>query len=839
MNLLIITDNISSKIIEDVLVDSMNLTEDEYRLVDASKPFNLQELITVHSPGVIITAGEKALNMITGKTTISRYVGKKVELDDFDVPVFPVYSPSYIEYNPSALLMFAEDIYRAYQASIGIVAEDATNQTVTIEDVLQVWDLVEHIKKTGILCFDFETKSLTDLGTFDPEFYATTLSISFQQGSSYVIPLYHKESKLSDAAIKNIVKILNPVFSDPNIIKVGQNIKFDLHVATWLGIKNIRGPFYDTMVMHHLLFVRDKHDLKSMVRWHYPKFSDYEAEVKKSTKFEDVELNTLIKYNSLDSDLTLRMYWRLLDLLLEDEKLYVLFRNLSTPLVKVLFEMEQHGMLIDKEYILDALSKVEKIIIEHEANMRSFKGVQNMQDLLDYKYEKSVIEKMEKEIQKIESKKETELKKEFKTEAAKDKQAAKLASFEHGIEAIQFRILHGRAGSTTDIDFSKAPQFNFSSPLQVSELLFGSDGFKFDTPVDPRTGQKDNSTNKENLDLIDDESGFVDALLAYRQMQKIYSTYLLSIKEKMDSNHMIHSTFNPIGTITGRISSKNPNLQNIISRTKYEVVEEMVKYVKTCFISPEGYDFYQGDYSQAELRIIAEFANETNMLKAYNSGQDLHELTAAGSRNFTLEEFKKLPEKDYKQYRFEAKAENFGFIYSMTPQGFQQYARVQYGIRLSVAQCEKKQKNFFKQYPKLLDYHRLYKAKAMKFGYVRTLFGRKVDIPDIYSVNSLKKFHAEGNAINAPIQGTAGEMTLFAVIMLKLRYPELRIVNSIHDSIIFYIPTDKVSEIVPVIKETMENLPTEEYFGKSLKLVQMKVDFESGHSWGKLEEIKL
>lgn len=138
----------------------------------------------------------------------------------------------------------------------------------------------------------------------------------------------------------------------------------------------------------------------------------------------------------------------------------------------------------------------------------------------------------------------------------------------------------------------------------------------------------------------------------------------------------------------------------------------------------------------------------------------------------------------------------------------------------------------------LLEYHKIYKAKALKFGYVRTLFGRKVDIPDIYSTNPIKKFHAEANSINSPIQGTAGEMTLFGLIMLKLRYPtNFKIVNTIHDSIKFYIPNDKLTESILLIKETMENLPTEEYFGKSLTKVTMKVDFEGGHSWGGLQEI--
>jgi DNA polymerase-1 len=335
------------------------------------------------------------------------------------------------------------------------------------------------------------------------------------------------------------------------------------------------------------------------------------------------------------------------------------------------------------------------------------------------------------------------------------------------------------------------------------------------------------------LELLTDKTGFVDNLLALRQLKKILSTYLEAILARMDRHHRIHGTFNQHGTKTGRLSSSDPNLQNIIKRTKYKKVEEAVAMVMRCFVPPARDKVVQADYSQAELRMIAHYAGEDNMLNAYNNGEDLHALTAATTLGISLDAFKKLPDDKRKRSRYEAKSTNFGFIYGMSPEGFKEYARTSYGIDVTLKQAQDRRKAFFSKYSKLPEYHKTYIAKAKKFGYVRTLFGRKVRLPEIYSNEQFKQGHAERNAINSPIQGTAGEMMIFAIALLYRRAPGLQTVNTIHDSLVYY-----GGQYNDLVKETMENLPMLEYFGRDVNTVSMAVDFEeSESSWGELKEV--
>jgi DNA polymerase-1 len=264
----------------------------------------------------------------------------------------------------------------------------------------------------------------------------------------------------------------------------------------------------------------------------------------------------------------------------------------------------------------------------------------------------------------------------------------------------------------------------------------------------------------------------------------------------------------------------------------------MVSFVKKAFGTPKGYVIVQGDLSQAELRIIAEYAKETNMIKAYKEDIDLHELTASKVRGMTVEQFRELDEKEYKRYRYEAKSVNFGYIYLMSAEGYKDYARTNYGIEISIKKARDTRAAFFKTYPRLLQYHNDYINKAKKFGYVRTLFGRKVHLPDIESLNRTKYSHAERNSVNAPIQGTAGEWTIFALALISIRAPWLELVNSVHDSIIPYVKKEDRDEAMRIMAEAMENPPIKEYFDRELSSVEMKVDFEaSDTSWGDLKEV--
>jgi len=804
------------QVFENILYEGVGIDPGKVAYCTISQSLSLKDI----QADVIIVVGEKVFNQVCNLRGITKYTGRVIE---GMIPVVPIVSPTFLEYNPNYMVKYAEDIQTAYHVSIGISREEATNQYKIVEDFNTLQELIGYIEQVGWCSLDFETTELTDKATFDEDFYPTCLSLSFQIGSSYVIPLWHEESPWSDEDLKQIFYLLEKhIFGNPNIVKIGHNLKFDYHVAAWAGVRIFRGAAHDTMTLHQLHDENSSHKLKDIIRTYYSRFANYEKDL--GTKnWAKIPLKTLAKYNALDSDLTLRLYFMLLDIFLfqDDGRIYQMFRNLTAPATKVLFHMEENGMLVDKAFLTESIRQVDGYIADQEKAMHSHPEVRRFEEFKTAIFRQARIDELQKKY-------DEGLKVEYKSKQAKENQVKRLNQYLSEIQQLKTGLI--------DIE---PYQVNFSSPEQLKELFFTKEGFNFDPPK-KTYGLPADSTGADNLSLIKDKTGFIEELQIYRQLSKISSTYLSSILEKLDNNHYIHTNFNQQVTKTGRLSSNKPNLQNIISRTKYKIIEDSVALVKRSFIPPEGYTLVQADYSQMELRIMAHFASEDNMLKAYNEKQDLHEITAANSLGYTLEEFRKLDPKVYKQRRFEAKAENFGFIYGMSAEGFKEYARTDYGITISLKEAEKKREAFFKKYPKLNNYYKEYISKARKFGYVRTFFGRKIHLPEITSINGGKRGHAERNAINGPIQGTAGEMTILALSLLHNRLdPRVVMSNTIHDSIIFYIPDEILNESFAAIKQTMENLPLQEYFGKSIDNIPIQVDFETSKiSWKDLTAVK-
>jgi DNA polymerase-1 len=293
------------------------------------------------------------------------------------------------------------------------------------------------------------------------------------------------------------------------------------------------------------------------------------------------------------------------------------------------------------------------------------------------------------------------------------------------------------------------------------------------------------------------------------------------------------------------LSSANPNLQNITDpkRIQNPTAREIAETIRRLFVAPEDHWLLQFDYSQAELRIIADLAKEVEMIAAYERGEDIHAITAATFMDMTLEQFNQLPGDVRKTQRYHAKAGNFGLIYRISPEGFQRFARQSYGVRLTLEEATERHHKWLNKYAKIEDYHALYVAKGLKYGYVRTLFGRKRHLPAIKSNDSFDRGQDERRAINSPVQGTAGEMTIFSIALLHLKLdPRVRLMNTVHDSVIYAVPKSEpglLEETMRIIKETAENLPTFEYFDNGLKQVKMVIDFElSDNSWADLKELK-
>lgn len=839
-----------------VLVDVLDVSLHDVEMHFWESVAKTKEIITWAGEDVIIICGETALNQMFRVKGIKRHVGRV--LDFYDHKVVPLMSPGYIISHPGALQDYAEAVQAAYMVASGEEYEPPCNEHVIIDTVKDLRKYAKFISETSACAFDFETTTLTDMNTFDPNFKLRLLSLTFQQGSSIVINL----KVMTPNDVVTVAGILEEcLFANTRVIKVAHHAKFDMHCAARMGVKRFLGQFHCTMLMAQLIDENTSNRLKDLVKVYLPAYAGYEDELK--GRWEDMELIPLARYSALDSDLTLRLYILFTYILMKhDERIYNLFRNVSVPAMMALFKAEETGMLIDKVYLAQAIKDTEKIIGEQEIKLRGYDKVKMYQAHRDDQAKQTIIVKLEDRIDAEKDKVfilspserrdqrvielikqmacETDEARKGVLEARLTKERDKVYKGVSSNEARDKRVkvLEDTLNSWRTGKTVATTPINFNSPDQMNELLYEKHGFNFDYTTDPLTGKLRQGTGKDVVAYLSDKSGFIDRLLAYRQLGKILSTYLISIKDKTDASDYIHTTFNQHVTKTGRLSSESPNLQNQITRTKYKLVEEVVKYVKRAFKTPTGYTLIQADYSQAELRLMAHYSQDKAMMKAYKDELDLHELTAAAMKKMTVEKFRELPEKDYKQLRFEAKSQNFGLIYDMSAPGYRDYARVKYGIILSKRKAEQERDAFFEMYPELRKYHRLYKAKAYKYGYVRTMFGRKVRLPDLHSYNRWKVGHAERNAINSPIQGTAGEMTEFAFALLQhILDPRVLFINTIHDSILFYIPDDIFDETVEIIRHVMENLPIDTYFDRELSL-PMKADFEKSKvSWGHLEPI--
>lgn len=772
----------------------------------------LNEIVNAKPKG-IITVGETASQVVTGMThAMSRLRGQDFDIEFADVDgdvhvsrVFPIYGVGYVEKNEGAMLQMAKDVQRAYHFATDFVQPEGKTKWRLVKTTEDLHLLMDYCERLEVGCFDYETSSLE---IHDDDFYAIVLGISFQPGGGWVIPLEHWEHPISPETRQEWLDILNErFFGNPRIQKIAHNLKFDIQVSKKIGISKFKGRFDDTMLMHHLLNENKLHGLKEIAPEYYPEFEGYEDEVKKY-KWVEVPLKLLAPYCVTDTDLTLRLHTAFEDWLLEDEFLYTIYRNLTMPVSRALQEMEWEGAFIDVDFNLRAIADAKLLVDEQEALLKKHPKVKRFEAA-----EREIVNA--KAIQALEEK-------------------IGMAKLDRSIRGYKDKIEQIKTGQVDEY-----AGINFASPPQMARLFYEPHGFKFKKPYDKKKKGEGTGTGKDIIAEFNDKSGFVEGLLLYRSLQKTLSTYLEGIHKRLDKYNRLHTSFLVHGTTTGRLSSRDPNLQNLPTgaKAKDPKEKEVVKWVKKLFVAPEGYVIMQADFSQAELRIVADYAVEDNMIAAYKAGKDIHAVTGAKLSGYAFEDFMQLPKDDIKRYRTMAKPANFGLIYGQSAPGYQVYAKNNYGVVLSDKEASKHRDQFFELYPKLLDYHDLYIEKAKRYGYVRTIYGRKRRLPDINSFDKMKRGDAERQAINSPIQGTAGEFTLFSIALLRDRlHPRVKIFNTVHDSIVFYIPTDLLKESAEMIRLTCENLPNLEYFARSMKHLGMKVDLEySALSWGELE----
>lgn len=349
-------------------------------------------------------------------------------------------------------------------------------------------------------------------------------------------------------------------------------------------------------------------------------------------------------------------------------------------------------------------------------------------------------------------------------------------------------------------------EFNINSPQQLSEILF--EKLQISTKGLKKTPGGKVSTAAGELEKLKNTHPIADLILEQRELQKLLSTYIVPLPELADAGDRIHTTFQPLGTSTGRLSSKNPNMQNIPIRG------EFANKIRRAFVAEEGNLFLACDYSQMELRVIAHLARDKNMVKTFENDEDIHVNTAA--LVFGVEK-----EKVTKQMRYRAKALNFGIIYGIGPKAFAQSADISF----------EEAKEFIQRYLEVFDgvaaYMEETKQKAHQVGYVETMFGRKRLVPDLKSPNPMHRAMAERAAINMPVQGTAADIVKMAMLEASKKLKDINLLLQIHDELLWEGESDTIKKTAEEAKKLLENV---------VKLsVPLKVDYKTGSSWGELK----
>lgn len=694
-----------------------------------------------------------------------------------------------------------------------------------IKSFSQVKWLVKACLKTGIASVDFETNAE---GIYNKTFKPTILSITFQVGSGVSIPLCHHEYE--NPHWKRWLKYFGrKVVENPNVTKVGWNLKFDLQIFELYGIY-VRGTVLDGMLMKYLLNEEKPNDLKSMVRRYLPEHGDYE----KAEKFDKIPwdkkpLEPLCKYGCQDTDYTLRLAMFFESKLIEIG-MYPLFRHLIMPASRVLQHAEKTGLYLDRKFNQELLESYKPKIEQATSNCLSLPRVKKFSRWL-------VQERISKYLASIESELEN-------LDYNSPKDARKIASREQKISNIRAGVF------TTKKELELTREVNLGSTIDLPLLLYSEKGFKF--PIIKYT--KDKKTNRDTdkpstdedtlvelrLTVKDPESPkaiFLDNLLELRGLKKMYTTYIEGWHDKVQDDDRIHGQFKIIGTTSGRLSSSEPNLQQI-PKTSVDA------NIKKQLVAPKGKLYMALDYSQAELRIMAHLSGDETYLEAFAKGQDPHLAIAANKYGVSYEEANKAysdeQHPDYKLWknrRKQAKQICFGIIYGIQKKLLAvKLSDPKAGIIVTPDEAQQQLNEFFQEHPKIKKFMINQEKVLIKHGYIKSLFGRKRRLPQVYSDNEQEAAYAVRLSVNMPCQSAASDMNLFASILnyWKMRQGKLPFMQetcNVHDATYYLVSPEYINTwVVYEIWETCRNPNTKEYFNFQIDDVSMSMDFVIGRS---------
>ncbi len=578
------------------------------------------------------------------------------------------------------------------------------------------------LKEQKIFALDTETAGLNPL-----EDELLGISFCWEKGIAYYLPI--SVNAVGQSHLREIKMILE----NSKIKKIGHNIKFDLQSLHAAGLE-VKGVVFDTMVASYLINPGSRqHSLDGLAftefGYQMQPITDLIGKGKNQITLKEVPIEKVAWYSAEDADFTWRLYKPLTKELGEKNNLGLL-EKIEMPLIPVLAEIEQNGIMVDTKFLKKMGSQVGARLKEIETKIYKLSGA----------------------------------------------------------------------------------KFNIASPLQLKEILF--EKLKISTQGLGRT-KTGVSTAAEELEKLKGHHKIIDYIIEFRELAKLKSTYLDALPKLVDSQSRIHTSFNQTITATGRLSSSEPNLQNIPIRT------ELGQKIRQAFIAPKGFQILSADYSQIELRIIASLANDKKMIESFKKGEDIHTRTAAEINQVPLD-------KVTKQMRYAAKAVNFGIIYGQGPHGLAQGTGITYGMARDFID------RYFEIHNEIFEYLENTKDLAKKLGYVETFFGRRRYIPEINSSIQQVRSAAERMAINHPIQGTAADLLKLAMIEIYIDLPKIspktKMLLQVHDELVFEVPKGEEKIIGKFVEEKMKEV---------YKLrAPIAVEVESGDSWGNLKIIK-
>lgn len=617
------------------------------------------------------------------------------------------------------------------QASVS-ESNDAQAQTdnapmASIKTVPHNYQLVETIEEAEALCAKLKASKELSLDTettstnaIDAELVG--LSFGIQEHKAWYVAIPADKAKA-----QAMVNVFKPLYEDENILKVGQNIKYDYEVLRNYGI-DIQGKMFDTMLAHYVIQPELRHNMDYMAETllHYETVHIEELigpKGKNQKNMRDLDPKQVYEYAAEDADITLQLK-HVLEPKLKEVNAEKLFWNIEMPLVKVLADMEINGVRLDTAQL--------------KQTQQEFTNRMNAYEQHAYQ----------------------------------------------------------EAGEA----------FNISSPRQVGDILFGKMQL-VEKPKKTKTGQY--VTSEEVLQQLRGKAPIVDDILNYRGMKKLLGTYVEALPKLIDKKDgHIHTSFNQAITATGRLSSSDPNLQNIPVR------DDDGKEIRKCFVPDEGCKWFSADYSQIELRIMAHLSGDENMIEAFREGFDIHRATAAKIWKEPMEAVSDAQRK-------KAKQANFGIIYGITAFGLAQ--------RMDIPNGEARQliADYFKTFPKVQAYMEKAKEEARSKGYAETMYGRRRYLPDINSHNGTVRGFAERNAINAPIQGSEADIIKIAMINIWKRFKQeglrSKMILQVHDELNF--------SVYPQEADTVEKIVMEEMQGAAKLKVPLIADPGWGDNW--------